>query len=167
LSVDWERNCLAWGRPAAGMAADDARWAAAWLAGRKEVDPDRIALLGLGKSGVAALLAAALETRGEGRKGLFSALAFYAGGKTYATHPLHDARGYYCGRKRLKDLDLPVIPHILDVADLPGIAASLEIPFAALDPGKASYPSARILPIGNARALARFLAGAGTAKGKR
>ncbi len=167
LSVDWERNCLAWGRPAAGMAADDARWAAAWLAGRKEVDPDRIALLGLGKSGVAALLAAALETRGEGRKGLFSALAFYAGGKTYATHPLHDARGYYCGRKRLKDLDLPVIPHILDVADLPGIAASLEIPFAALDPGKVSYPSARILPIGNARALARFLAGAGTAKGKR
>ncbi len=160
LAVNWEKNCLAWGRPAAGMAADDARWAASWLAGRKWVDPTRIALLGRGKMGVAALLAAALEeTRPKGRR-LFSACAFEVRGWTYGNHPLHDMPGYYGGRKRLADLDLPVIPHILDVADLPGIAGALKIPYAVPDPGKVHFPGAAPFPAAPsaARALARFLA---------
>ncbi len=140
LAVDWERNCLAWGRPSAGMAADDARWAAAWLARRKNVDPGKIYLVGLGKMGTAALLGAALEA-GKGRKGLFAGLVFDArGGWTYTNHPLHDRPGYYSGRKRLKDLDLPVIPRILEVADLPRILQTLRIPYNVLHPGKTFPP---------------------------
>ncbi len=166
LAVDWEKNCLAWGRPPAGMAADDARWAASWLAGREEVDSSRIALFGAGKMGVAALLAAALEAARPKERGLFSACAFQVRGWTYTTHPLHDMPGYYGGRKRLADLDLPVIPHILDVADLPGIAGSLKIPYAVPDPGDVVFPGAALLPAGKAfpAALARFLVRPGEGK---
>jgi len=141
------------------MAADDARWAAAWLARRRETAPRRISVAGLGKMGPAALFAAALEA-GKPGGGLFSALLFDArGGMTYGNHPLHDMPGYYGGRKRLKNLDLPVIPHVLDAADLPGITGAVTIPRLVLRPGRTGWPGAAVLPpeLDQAAATARFL----------
>lgn len=127
LYRNWERNCLIWGRPEAGMAADDARWAAGYLALRDDVDPARISVMGLGRMGVSALAAATLDDR-------FAACLFDDMERTYGRNPLHDAEGFYSGKKWLFELGLPVIPRILDVADLPEIAAACRAEVRVIPP---------------------------------
>jgi dipeptidyl aminopeptidase/acylaminoacyl peptidase len=154
LDRNWERNCIIWGRPEAGMAADDARWAAAYLASRDDVDRRRISVIGLGRMGVPALLAALL--------GEFSACVFDATGRTYTTAPLHDAQGYYAGDRWLRDLGLAAIPGILRVADLPGLAAACEAPVAILNAAGADYGEARRLRSDDWQAVASFIGEPGT-----
>jgi dienelactone hydrolase len=64
LGIRWERNATVWGRPEVGMAADDVRAvvdACATPVNGKE--PADIVCVGIGEMGVAALAAAALDTR--------------------------------------------------------------------------------------------------------
>ncbi|MEW6741794.1 MAG: hypothetical protein AB1486_03460 [Planctomycetota bacterium] len=150
LDRNWERNCLIWGRPEAGMAADDARWAARYLTGRDDVDRDRLAVVGVARMGVSALLAAVLDD-------VFSACVFDSMGRSYATHPLHDEGGYYSGAKWLRELGLPAIPHILRVADLPQAAAACKSPVAVIDAGSVAYPGLTCLAPGDPAGVVRCL----------
>jgi len=99
LRIKWDLNCVAWGRPEAGMAAHDVKRAVDLLAARDDVDPKRIACIGLGDMGVAALLAGAIDPR-------LSAVAASDLGKTYGA-----------GREH------PILPRLLRHGDLPQIAA--------------------------------------------
>ncbi len=152
LKRNWERNCLIWGRPEAGMAADDACWAARYLAGREEVDPDRIFVVGLGGLGVSALLAALIGDE-------FSACVFDGMERCYGENPLHDREGYYSGDRWLWELGLSVIPHILDVADLPGMALACKVPVAVLNSGDVRYEGIDPLDAGDHSGLTTFLLG--------
>jgi hypothetical protein len=150
LARNWERNCLIWGRPEAGMAADDARWAAEYLAARDDVDASRISVMGLGRMGVSALLAATLD-------GGFAACIFDGMERCYEKNPLHDADGYYSGEKWLYELGLSVIPRILDVADLPGIVRACQARIAVINPGEVRYEKAVVLDAKDVNELADFL----------
>jgi hypothetical protein len=98
LRIRWDLNCVLWGRPEAGMAAHDASRAVELLASRKDVDGDRIAVLGLGAMGPSALFAAVLDGR-------IRAVAADAFGTTFA-----------------KGREQPVVPLILRHGDLPQVA---------------------------------------------
>ncbi len=127
LEREWERNALAWGRPEAGMAADDARWAGAYLKTRRDIDNNNIILFALGKMSVPAVLACVLESVKE--KGfIFKKCICNTRGMTYRTHPLHDRDGYYAGTRPLRSFELPCIPRILDVGDIPELKKASKIP---------------------------------------
>jgi cephalosporin-C deacetylase-like acetyl esterase len=100
LRRDWTLNCIAWGRPEAGLAAWDLRACVDWLLEQEDVDPDGIALLGEGSHGVTALIAAGLDER--------------------ITAVIAD-----CCETTYRDggEGLPVIPNILRVADVPQLAS--------------------------------------------
>jgi dienelactone hydrolase len=100
LQVDWLHNSLLWGRPEAGMAVTDLTAGLEWLLGRSDVDPSAITILGAGSLGVAAMLTAALDER-------VAACVADCCDSTY----------------RDGGEELPVIPNILRVADLPQIAS--------------------------------------------
>lgn len=90
------RDC---GRPEAGMAADDVRACVQWCFEQEGVDFRTIVLLGEGQLGVAALLAAALDDRVAGVIASCQGTTYRDGG------------------------DLPLIPNVLRVADVPQMAS--------------------------------------------
>jgi dienelactone hydrolase len=96
---EWLPNTLIWGRPEAGMAADDLRAAVQFLYQQASVDYRSVVLLGLGDQGLPALFAAAFDER-------VSGVIADAGGTTY----------------RDGGEGLAVIPNILRHADVPQIA---------------------------------------------
>jgi hypothetical protein len=90
---------LTWGRREAGMATDDLGACIQWLFEQEDVDFRRILLLGRGELGIPALIAGALDERVAG-------VIADSGGATYRDNG-----------------DLPVIPNILRLADVPQIAS--------------------------------------------
>jgi dienelactone hydrolase len=88
------------GRPAAGLAARDAIAAVDWLARRRDVDTRRIAIAGLAEAGVVALLTAGWDER-------IGAVIADCCGTTY----------------RDGGEGLPLLPGILQVADVPQLAS--------------------------------------------
>lgn len=100
LERDWLHNSLLWGRPEAGMAVTDSRACLQWLLEHEEVSPERVVLVGWGKLGLVALLAAGLDER-------VSGVIADAGGTTY----------------RDGGEGLPVIPNVLRVGDTPQLAS--------------------------------------------
>jgi hypothetical protein len=98
--ADWEPLLRLSGRAPAAMAARDLRAAVDYLVRRPEVDRRRLALVGDGAAGVAAILAAGWDDR-------VSAVAADAGGTTY----------------RDGGAGLPWLPAILTLADVPQLAS--------------------------------------------
>lgn len=96
----WSAECLAWGRPEAGMAAQDARACVQWLMEEHRAETPVVVLAGLGDQGLTALLAAAMDER-------VAAVAADCCRTTY----------------RDGGEGLPVIPNVLRVADVPQIAS--------------------------------------------
>ncbi|MBI3911222.1 MAG: acetylxylan esterase [Armatimonadetes bacterium] len=100
LALDWQHNCLIWGRPEAGMAARDALTAVDLLYRLPEVDWRRLLLVGVGDQGVGALLASGWDERVAAVVADCVGTAYRDGGE-----------------------GLPLIPNILRVGDVPQIAA--------------------------------------------
>jgi dienelactone hydrolase len=100
LHREWLCNSILWGRPEAGMAATDLQATLDYLSGRADVEPRQLALIGLGESGLVALLAAGLDER-------VAATIADTAGTTYQDG----------------GAGLPVIPNILRHADTPQIAS--------------------------------------------
>ena len=96
-----ELNGIIVGRPPGAVGAHDIAQAAAYLRRRSDIDPADIAVVGFGEAGALALFAAALDDR-------LAGAAAPDLGQTYA-------------QGRVK----PITPHLLTVADLPQIAASV------------------------------------------
>jgi dienelactone hydrolase len=99
LQRNWHWNEVIWGRPEEGTAAHDLNGAGAYLRSRKEVDPDKVFLLGLGEAGRFALCAGTLDPHWAG-------IAMDDVGPSYADSDV-----------------LQVIPHLLRHGDLPQLAA--------------------------------------------
>ena len=59
----WQRNAMLWGRPVSGMAATDILAVLDYAAARKDAKREDISLVARGRTAVAALLAAALDSR--------------------------------------------------------------------------------------------------------
>jgi hypothetical protein len=131
------------------MAADDAIWAAAYLAKRPDVDASRVSVVGIGRMGPIALFAACLHK--------FSACVFDTQAQDYTSAPLHDAKGYYGGSRDLRTFPLPLVPQILQVGDLPDIASACQAPLAVMNPGSIGYGSLATLAPDDTAGLAAFL----------
>jgi len=97
--INWDLNTVLWGRLEAGMAAYDVQRGVRYLSQRPEIDSQALSCVGLGASGVTALLCGALEEH-------LAAVAATDLGTTYRE-----------GRER------PILPHLLRYGDLPQIAA--------------------------------------------
>lgn len=98
LQRNWHWNQVIWGRPEEAMAAHDLNSAGAYLRSRKEVDPRRVFVLGLGEAGRCAICASALDER-------------WAGVAADEIGALYSERDV-----------LQVIPNLLRLGDLPEIA---------------------------------------------
>jgi len=96
----WERNALLWGRPLAAMAATDIRAALDYVLSRPDADARNVSLVGRGKAAVAAMFAAALDSR-------VTSVDLDFGGRCFA--------------KR----NLPMVPFVLQHGDLLQWAAVL------------------------------------------
>jgi len=130
LARDWTWNCTIWGRPGAGMQADDARWAAAYL--RSVRNAKEVVVVGIGRMRVPALFA--------GMLGGFDKVMVDGPLGSYRATPLHDQNGYCAG----SGFDsLPLVPNILTVGDLPSIEKALDIPVERLTFEVLLSPSAK------------------------
>ncbi len=148
LQKDWVHNCLFWGRPEVGMAADDARWAAAYLAHYPGVDKKHISVIGVGHMGLAALIAGTL--------GSFSSCVFDAQGASYKSQPLYDTKGYYSGGKGLSTFVLPLLPGVMELGDVPEIAKACACPLGVIQPGE-GMTGAAVLDPTHLESVAGFL----------
>ena len=98
LQRNWHWNEVIWGRPEEGMAAHDLNCAGAYLRSRRDVDPAKVFVLGLGEAGRFALFAAALDPH-------------WAGAALDAVGPLYAEADPLQG-----------VPNLLRHGDLPQIA---------------------------------------------
>ncbi|MCD6350639.1 MAG: acetylxylan esterase, partial [Armatimonadetes bacterium] len=123
----WMLHGILWGRPVGAMAARDLRAAAHALASLPEVGAGSVALVAMGKTGIAGLVAAALDA---GEK--IGAFACSDLGPTFRQAQPRFPKGdtYDILRRRYRPAELAadvdrVLPNILKVGDLPELVACL------------------------------------------